>query len=291
MHRRIHRPTDHAARNEIKHDGQVKPALARWNVSNIPGPNAIRPANSLDVKVTRQQVRRDRQCVIRVGRLAKAARLNTSNSGAFHEPTDSLRPDLPALRTQLDVDARTTVGATALSMCINNCHTKIGVGDRARARCSSTPFVVAGTRYGQQPAHAPHTVVRSLLLDEGVSHRDSLAKNAAAFFKISRSSRRDAFSRRSRRFSSSSEPLTTGSTWACTCRLRHVCNSDGWMPNSRAICVRLCPPVAARRTAASRNSWLNDRRSFPMTPRWPSIRRHYVCVRETGATSKMTYVA
>jgi len=44
-----------------------------------------------------------------------------------------------------------------------------------------------------------------LLLDERVSHRDSFAKNAAAFFKMSRSSRRPAFSRRRRQTSSSSD--------------------------------------------------------------------------------------
>ena len=78
---------------------------------------------------------------------------------------------------------------------------------------------------------AARNATLSLLLDEGVFHRDSLAKNvAAAFFMISRSSRSAAFSRRRRRISPSCELVTAFSVsvaapWPSL--RRHVCNRDG----------------------------------------------------------------
>lgn len=66
---------------------------------------------------------------------------------------------------------------------------------------------------------------------------------------------------------------------------RHTCKSDGCMPNARATCVKPCSPASTRRTASRLNSSLKGRRSFPMTPRWPGLRRRDMCVRETGTTS------
>ena len=48
-------------------------------------------------------------------------------------------------------------------------------------------------------------IVVAMLGDQGVLHRDSFAKNAAAFFRNSRSKRKRSFSRRSRRSSASGD--------------------------------------------------------------------------------------
>src|SRR4029453_15805662 len=85
------------------------------------------------------------------------------------------------------------------------------IGLRPRARRSSTPLQIAAARHLQLSAHACHLVVVAMSFDPGVSHRDSFAKYAAAFFTISRSNLALASSRRRRLFSASSsagEPLS-----------------------------------------------------------------------------------
>ncbi len=60
------------------------------------------------------------------------------------------------------------------------------------------PGIVAATTYGEGPAQATDAMSLCLSPDKRVSHVDSLAKNTAAFFKMSRSSVTRANSRLSR---------------------------------------------------------------------------------------------
>src|SRR5699024_2583249 len=69
--------------------------------------------------------------------------------------------------------------------------------------------VKARDRDRQYPAEYAQRIMSPLSGDEGVPHRDSLAKNAVAFFKISRSILSVAFSARSRESSLSAAPTGT----------------------------------------------------------------------------------
>jgi hypothetical protein len=97
-------------------------------------------------------------------------------------------------------------------------------------------------------------------LNPGVSHRDSFAKYAAAFFTISRSSLALASSRRSRLFSASSsagEPFigvangTAGNLPALLSRIQFP-RLDAGIPSRFA--AWLMPTVSANRKASSLNS-------------------------------------
>ena len=95
----------------------------------------------------------------------------------------------------------------------------------------------------------------------------SSAESTAAFFKISRSSRSDAFSRRSRRFSCSRVSVRHPASSSFSSRIRcfQFCKSDALIPRSRATFVRLRSPAIVARTASTLNSALYDRRCFPKT--------------------------
>src|SRR6185437_4443266 len=71
-------------------------------------------------------------------------------------------------------------------------HLGLRVGPRLIA--TRSPRKESRARHLQHPAHQLDRIVSPLLLDAGVLHRDSLAKNAVAFFRKSRSIRSVAFS-------------------------------------------------------------------------------------------------
>jgi hypothetical protein len=87
------------------------------------------------------------------------------------------------------------------------------IGLRACRRWSIPPGVIARARHAQHPAQQPDCVLSGLVGDElAAAHRVALsrAKNTAAFFRISRSSRRSAFSRRKRASSARSSVTNPG---------------------------------------------------------------------------------
>src|SRR5690349_7426227 len=105
-----------------------------------------------------------------------------------------------------------------------------------------------------------HGVLRA---DEGEPHRPSLAKNAAAFFRISRSSLRTRFSLR-RRASSSRSWLVSApagprpwSTSACCTQLR---SAESVRSRSRAISLTVLLLDHTSCTALALNSAVNRRR-------------------------------
>jgi len=225
--------------------------------------------------------------VIRVRVLRESTGRNARNRGRFHQAPDAAFSDVLPSLDEFFANAKATIRPAALTMNTNDVRLKNVIRNFSCARSTTAPLVIACRRNAEQNTHLTHRMLRSLLLDESVPDRDSLAKNAAAFFKISRSSRRPVFSRRRRRFSSSSDSVgfdSAGLSFASNL-LRHAWSSDGWIPSERAVCERPCPLAAITATASRLNSGLNDRRSFPMTPHGRLLRRRYVRVRETGAGS------
>ena len=94
----------------------------------------------------------------------------------------------------------------------------------------------------------------NMFLEEPEPHGSWLMKNWVAFFRISRSSRRMRFSRRSRSFSSASARSSGDTTSVPRCAVIQLCSADTPTPGSSAICLRESLLVSAIRTTFSRNS-------------------------------------
>src|SRR5206468_9139419 len=113
------------------------------------------------------------------------------------------------------------------------------------------------------PTHQRHRIGVPLGGNAGVLHRDSFAKNAAAFFKKSRSWRSTSTSRRKRRSSCSGvSPLGGGPPAARVSCCFQWRNWSGRILSSRATSLSGRSLSSASRTASCRNSGLKDRRCF-----------------------------
>src|SRR4029079_2722086 len=82
--------------------------------------------------------------------------------------------------------------------------------DLPSRRIAFQPRVEAAARHPQHAADDHRRPTNAMRLDERKLHGCSLAKNAAAFFKISRSISSRAFSLRNRRSSALSAPCSVG---------------------------------------------------------------------------------
>src|SRR5262245_33638 len=94
------------------------------------------------------------------------------------------------------------IGATPLGKIVLYFVLYLLIGVRSGTGWAAEPLVVATVRDLQELTHATHGELGVLLVHPGVLHGSCCAKYSAAFFKMSRSSFRRAFSLR-RRFSSS----------------------------------------------------------------------------------------
>jgi hypothetical protein len=102
------------------------------------------------------------------------------------------------------------VRATALSKIVLYFGLHVLISFPPGAGRTTKPLIVATARDLQEPTHATDAELRVLLVYPGVLYGSCCAKYAAAFFKMSRSSFKRAFSFR-RRFSSSYRC----SSWTC----------------------------------------------------------------------------
>src|SRR5215471_1025917 len=102
------------------------------------------------------------------------------------------------------------VGATPLGKIAPYCVLHLLIDVPLGIGWAAEPLVVATARDLQELTHATHRELGVLLVHPGVLHGSCCAKYAAAFFKISRSSFKRAFSFR-KRFSSSYRC----SSWTC----------------------------------------------------------------------------
>src|SRR3954471_19844473 len=110
------------------------------------------------------------------------------------------------------MDPGAAVLAATEDVSLGNPEREQAVRLRARARRPLAPCVEARTRDLQRPAQLAHLSCRRcrgvLRFDERELHAFSLAKNAAAFFRMSLSTRRTRFSFRSRANSSFSSVVS-----------------------------------------------------------------------------------
>uniref|UniRef100_E6PDF6 Uncharacterized protein n=1 Tax=mine drainage metagenome TaxID=410659 RepID=E6PDF6_9ZZZZ len=202
LHACTHRPPDHHSRKQVENDGEIEPALASSDVCYVACPTTIRTADLVGRELAIQDVRGDRILVVGIGRpWRKAAPTLPSDARRAH---DAGNPVAPAVRLdKRRVDARRTVARLARGMNRNDLLSQLGIALLPRAYRAAEPRVVSTLRCLENAAHRADREFFSIRLDERVFQRDSLAKKVTAFFKMSRSSVRRAFSRCSFRICSS----------------------------------------------------------------------------------------
>ena len=134
---------------------------------------------------------------------SKTPFLLASNLVFAHQPAHSLFPAAYPLGTQFGMNSRASV--RFLALLVNG----FDFGDQATILSlmlgfrPSSPCVISASRYLHHLAQQLNRIFAPLFFDESISQRDSLAKKAAAFFRISRSMRNRLFSSRNRCNSSS----------------------------------------------------------------------------------------
>jgi hypothetical protein len=126
-----HGPADHLPGEQIEDHGQVEPAFAGRDISDVGQPDLIRPVGD---KVLIQQVFCNRQGMLAVGGAdAIAVRHPSPDTMAAHDPLDPLAADGIALGAQFGMDARRSVPFPVLCMNPPDIGQQLAIGDLARA--------------------------------------------------------------------------------------------------------------------------------------------------------------
>src|SRR5262249_39808671 len=119
-------------------------------------------------------------------------------AGLAHELGDGVDAAAVAAGHQLGVDARAAVAGLHLGVDGPDFHEQGVTPPPLGAGGAAPPGVVAGGRDLQRFAEQAHGPPALVLVDEAEGHVASLAKNAAAFFRMSRSASSRLFSARRR---------------------------------------------------------------------------------------------
>ena len=202
---RLHRPPDDAATPDVEHHRQVEKTAPRGDVGDVGHPELIRPRRregALYQVGRRPGVDRTR------GRHDERAATGAPQLGGAHQARDPLATHPPAPRDQLGMDPWGPVGPARVAVNRLNRRRQRGVLSRPLTRGPSVPRVVPAGGDLQHSAQGGDRMGGPVHLHEredpeGIASV-SRANQAAAFFKISRSSRSVALSRRKRRSSARS---------------------------------------------------------------------------------------
>ncbi len=247
-------PSRRSAAVAVHHRGQVQPPLPRPDVGDIRAPQ---PIDRDRVKVTLYQVGGGPDARHPDRRAPAPTRDLPRELGAAHQPLHALaaHPDV-VTETQLGVHARRPVSPARLLMDLGDLIGQARVLTRPQRRPPPIPRVKTRARDPQHAAHDLDRVLSPLSSDKPEDpHRVtlSLAKKAAAFLSVSRSSVTTRSSRRNRRSSSRStlvnpcaRPSST-SSWPLQVR-----NDCGETPSSAAswgtdLPLLLSSAIASRR--------------------------------------------
>ena len=276
----LHRPADDAATPDVEHHRQVEKPAPCGDVGDVGHPELIRarrregPAHQIG---RRPGVGRTR------GRHDELAAADAPQLGGAHQARDALATHPPAPRDQLGMDPRGPVGSARVDVNRLNLRRQRGVLSRPRTRGTSVPRVVPAGGDLQHPAQSgdrrggPERLHES---DdpEGIASV-SRANQAAAFFKLSRSSRSRAFSRRRRRRSSRSAVVrpsarrpASRSAWRTQLRLAWADGSNS-SPSDSGV-----RPARTRSTSRRRNS---PEYGWPRQNRRPGLVLPFQTARET----------
>ena len=188
-------PADHFARVAIEHRRQVEPALPTAAVGDVGDPEAV----GLDrVPLAADEVGRggDARDAHRGG--APLAPDQARDALLAHQSSNALSPDVDLATGEHRLHPRGAVGLTRVGMDLTDCRSDHPVSERPLARWAPLRGVEARSRDIQHPTEGGDRVIGPLRADEAVHDRYlrsvSVAKKAAAFLRISRSSRSFRFS-------------------------------------------------------------------------------------------------
>jgi hypothetical protein len=106
----------------------------------------------------------------------------------FHDPGYSLPSDVLPCFTKIQEYPRAPVDPAAGRLRLADQLKEAFVFDRTVRERPVDPSIETARSDLQDPAHCPNWKSGALRVDEGVLYSDSLAKYAAAFFRMSRSS-------------------------------------------------------------------------------------------------------
>src|ERR1019366_3106596 len=240
----LHRPAHDLAAEHIEHHRKIEEPGPGRNVSYVGHPQAIGLRRT---KVALDQIRRRARVAITHGGVDPLASAGADQTGLFQQPRHPFAPYFNALCSEFGVDPWRTIGRVRALMNRAHVHAELRVRSAARRGRPLPPCIEAAGGDAQPPAHRRGSIT-GLIRTHELERRDgtapvSVANQAAAFDKISRSSRRTRFWRLSRvsswRSSVVSPALSRPSSRsACATQLRIDCEVV-W--NSRASSSALRP--------------------------------------------------
>src|SRR6185503_8625783 len=279
-HLLTHRPANNAARIEIHQHRDIEPALARGDVGDVARPLLIRPGGH---KLSPQGVCRcDLRGCPRAGSPDSAA-ADTADVMEPHQSRDTMTAHPKPLRLQLLVNPRTAVPASRSLITGPNVRHQALILLCAPTHRAVAPGIEPTPGDVEHSTQYAHRIDRLLRLDKTISHSDSLAKKATAFFKMSRSMRNCSTSRRNTFSSSVARKLFVPRGAVATCRI-HRLNVGCGMPSSRATWHSLFPLRRHKSTASCLNSGVKLRRGWPMR-HLPSLIMHGRCPQNQGKST------
>src|SRR5450631_2447771 len=192
-HALVHRKADNLTAEQIDDDRKIDPAFRRPEIGDVARPDSIR---RFDAKLALEQVRRNGKVMGAVRRRLELAFAACAKVVRLHQFSHAVLASANAALVKFAPDARPTVGALHLIEDRLDVNQQGDVADpTARLEMpGSFPLtrlilMVAAGADVQHPALRRHRPDHAMSLDKGVSHSDSLAKYAAAFFRMSRSTR------------------------------------------------------------------------------------------------------
>src|SRR6266404_596051 len=241
---RLHRPAYNAARIHIEYHRQIQKSGPRWNVGDVRYPQSI---GSIGVELPIDEVSRTLRTRIGLRRDDIAAQRCTAKPGRSHQSCHTLAAHANAVViSELGVDVRRAVDASGAPVDRLDLPGQRQVRSISFAHRPIQPGIESASRNMQQSAHDPDRVGGLVHLHEPEERFEvplSVANQAAAFDRISRSSLSLRFSRRNRDSSSRSTEV----------------NPPSPLPASRLACLTHNPIVQG----VGPNSFDNDAAVLP----------------------------
>ncbi len=172
--------TQHLSGLDAHHHRQIQPALAGCDIGDITDPRR-REARNIELSV--EQILGDRTSVTAVGGTRFGATFGLAAQTFFtHQPRHAFGPHGMAHFAQVGHQSGTPIGATALDVALLEVTSYRRVYLWLWSRLTAQVVMETRARDIQQSAQDVERKLSPFKSDEGVSHLDSLAKNAVAFF-------------------------------------------------------------------------------------------------------------
>jgi transposase-like protein len=241
---RLHRPTDNASRVHIEHHRQIQKARPSWDKRDVGNPQPIR---AFGVELSLDQINLGPRSRIAHSRHYVAPQRRSTKACRSHQPRNPFATDpYPILFGELGMNVRRSINALGAPVDRLDLRHQCQVPTFSITHRSIQPCVKRTSRNLQQSAHHPDRVGGLVRLHEPEERFEvplSVANQAAAFERISRSSLSLRFSRRNRDNSSRSgvvRPPSALPPSRCAC-LTHNEIDQAVGPNSFASNAGLRP--------------------------------------------------